>query len=138
MSSVSCAMRYCFSDGTPPMVRMLCSRSASLMISTRMSRAIATSILRIVAACCASFESKWMRSSLVTPSTIVATSAPNPASTSATVISVSSTASCRSAAARQISSSPISATIRATEIGWLMYASPLERRWLPWARAATS
>ena len=38
------------------MVRMLCSRSASLMISTRRSRAIATSILRIVAACCASLR----------------------------------------------------------------------------------
>jgi hypothetical protein len=32
--------------------------------------AIATSILRIVAACWASFESNWSRSSLVTPSTI--------------------------------------------------------------------
>ena len=55
---------------------MLCSRSASLMTSTRRSRAIATSILRIVAACWASRESNWMRSSLVTPSTIAATSAP--------------------------------------------------------------
>ena len=56
---------------------MLCSRSASLMISTRRSRAIATSILRIVAACWASLESNCRRSSLVTPSTIAATSAPN-------------------------------------------------------------
>jgi len=32
-----------------------------------MSFGIATSILRIVAACCASFESKWIRSSFVTP-----------------------------------------------------------------------
>ena len=31
---------------------MLCSRSASLMMRTRRSLAIATSILRIVAACC--------------------------------------------------------------------------------------
>ena len=42
-----------------------------------MSLAIATSILRSVAACCASFESNWRRSSLVTPSTMVATSAPS-------------------------------------------------------------
>ena len=40
------------------------------------SLAIATSILRIVAACCASLESKRSRSSLVTPSTMAATSAP--------------------------------------------------------------
>ena len=39
-------------------------------MSTRRSRAIATSILRIVAACCASFESNCSRSSLVTPSTM--------------------------------------------------------------------
>ena len=64
-------------SGSAAIVRMLCNRSASLMIRTRRSFAIATSILRIVAACCASFESKRMRSSLVTPSTIAATSAPN-------------------------------------------------------------
>ena len=55
---------------------MLWSRSASLMIRTRTSLAIATSILRIVAACWASFESNWMRSSLVTPSTMAATAGP--------------------------------------------------------------
>ena len=47
------------------------------MIRTRTSFAIATSILRMVAACCASFESNWMRSSLVTPSTMAATVGPN-------------------------------------------------------------
>ena len=47
------------------------------MSRTRTSFAIATSILRIVAACCASLESNSSRSSLVTPSTIAATSAPN-------------------------------------------------------------
>ena len=70
MSSVSWAMRCCFSPGMAAIVRMLCRRSASLITSTRRSRAIATSILRIVAACCASRESNRMRSSLVTPSTI--------------------------------------------------------------------
>ena len=102
------------------MVRMLCSRSASLMMSTRRSRAMATNILRMVAACCASFESNCNRSSLVTPSTMLATSAPNAASTSARLISVSSTASCNSAAATLISSRPMSATMRATANGWLM------------------
>jgi hypothetical protein len=36
------------------------------------------------------------------------------------VISVSSTASCSSAAATEISSRPMSATMRATARGWLM------------------
>ena len=70
MSRVSCAVRRCFHSGITASVRMLCSRSASLMTSTRQSLAIATSILRTVAACWASFESKCSRSSLVTPSTI--------------------------------------------------------------------
>ena len=39
------------------------------MSSTRQSLAMATSILRMVAACWASFESNWRRSSFVTPST---------------------------------------------------------------------
>ena len=81
---------------------------------------MATSILRIVAACWASFESNCRRSSLVTPSTIAATSAPKSRSTSASVISVSSTASCMSAAAIDVSSRPMSATILATANGWLM------------------
>ena len=38
---------------------MLWSRSDSLMMRTRTSFAIATSILRIVAACCSSLESNW-------------------------------------------------------------------------------
>ena len=126
MSSVSWATRCCFSYGTAAIVRMLCSRSASLIIKTRKSRAIATSILRIVAACCASFESNCKRSSFVTPSTIVATSTPKLDSTSSSVISVSSTASCNRAATIEISSKPMSATMRATAIGWLIYNSPLD------------
>ena len=55
-------------------MRMLCSRSASLMTSTRGSRAIATIILRIVSASAAS--PYLTLSSLVTPSTRCATSAP--------------------------------------------------------------
>ena len=114
---VSLAMRCCFSCGIAAIVRMLCSRSASLMTSTRRSAAMATSILRIVAACCASRESNWMRSSLVTPSTIAAISLPKLLSTSCSVISVSSTASCSNAAATDVSSRPISATILATARG---------------------
>ena len=69
-------MRRCLNSGSDAIVRMLWSRSASLMSRTRMSLAIATSILRSVAACWASLESNWSRSSLVTPSTMAATSAP--------------------------------------------------------------
>ena len=86
MSRVSCAMRCCLASGSDAIVRMLCSRSASLISRTRMSFAIATSILRIVAACCASLESNCMRSSLVTPSTIAATSAPSSRSMSSGVM----------------------------------------------------
>ncbi len=85
-----------------------------------MSLAIATSILRSVAACCASLESNWRRSSLVTPSTIVATSAPSSRSMSAAVTVVSSTASWRSAAAMVTSSRPRSASTSATPSGWVM------------------
>jgi len=56
------------------MVRMLCSRSASLITSTRMSRLIATTILRIVSAL--ALSPYVIRSSFVTPSTMVATSSP--------------------------------------------------------------
>ena len=71
--------------GMAAIVRMLWRRSASLMIRTRRSLAIATSILRMVAACWASLESNWMRSSLVTPSTMAATSAPKSPSMSSRV-----------------------------------------------------
>jgi hypothetical protein len=45
---VSVAFFAAFSGGTKPQVRALCRRSASLMISTRMSFDIATIILRTV------------------------------------------------------------------------------------------
>ncbi len=106
MSRVSCAVRVCRAAGSAAIVRMLCNRSASLMTRTRRSFAIATSILRSVAACWASFESKWTRSSFVTPSTIAAASAPKSSSTSSRVSPVSSTASCSSAATSVVSSIP--------------------------------
>ena len=98
---------------------MLWSRSASLMSSTRQSVAIARNILRIVAACWASFESNSSRSSFVTPSTTRATIGPNCASTWARLMPVSSTASCSRALATVGASSPRSATVSATAIGWV-------------------
>ena len=85
-----------------------------------MSLAMATSILRRVAACWASLVSNWSRSSLVTPSTMAATSGPKSLEMSARVTSVSSTASWRRAAAMVTSSRPRPARMRATDSGWLM------------------
>ena len=83
MSRVSWAERFWFASGMAASVRMLCSRSPSFMSRTRGSLAMATSILRIVAAWAAARESKETRSSLVTPSTIWATTGPKSASISA-------------------------------------------------------
>ncbi|AKA08645.1 hypothetical protein SAZ_12525 [Streptomyces noursei ZPM] len=47
-SRVTPAIRACFSGRITPRVRMLCSRSASLMDITRTSLPVATSILRKV------------------------------------------------------------------------------------------
>ncbi len=99
---------------------MLCSRSASLISSTRQSSAIATSILRIVAACWASLESNCSRSSLVTPSTTLATPGPNAFSIDSSERPVSSTASCSRAAATVWASRPSSATMVATAMGCVM------------------
>ena len=120
MSRVSWAVRRCFHSGMTARVRMLCSRSASLMMRTRQSSAMATSILRTVAACWASLESNWRRSSLVTPSTIRATAGPKSRSITSVVTPVSSTASCSSAAATVWESRPRSATMPATAMGWVM------------------
>ncbi len=81
---------------------------------------MATSILRMVAACWASRDSNSSRSSLVTPSTIAATSAPNSSSRSSRATRVSSTASWSRAAAMVVSSSPRSAVTLATATGWEM------------------
>ena len=76
-SSVSRALRACFSGGRNRIVRMLCSRSATLITSTRGSRAIAMIILRMVSPSAA--VPSTTRSSLVTPSTRWPTSSPNSA-----------------------------------------------------------
>ena len=112
---------------------MLCSRSASLISSTRQSSAMATSILRIVAACCASLELNWSRSSLVTPSTTRATPSPKVSSIVSSVSPVSSTASCSRAAATVCASRPSSATMVATATGCVMYGSPERRNCPSWA-----
>jgi len=54
MSRVSRAFLADDSAETNRQVRALCRRSASLIISTRMSLAMATTILRTVSACAAS------------------------------------------------------------------------------------
>src|SRR3712207_2841481 len=56
---------------------MLCSLSASLMMITRTSRLMATIIFRRDSACASSRFPEGSRFSLVTPSTISATSSPN-------------------------------------------------------------
>ncbi len=81
---------------------------------------MATSILRMVAACWASLELNWSRSSLVTPSTTRATPSPNVCVIASSVSPVSSTASCSRAAATVWASSPSSATIVATATGCVM------------------
>ncbi len=58
-------------------MRMLWSRSASLIKRTLTSWAIATTILRMVAAWASCGDEYWIRSSLVTPSMRRATSGPN-------------------------------------------------------------
>ena len=92
-------------------MRMLCSRSASLMRTTRMSSAIASSIFRMFSACCCSWLWVEKRDSFVTPSTRWATSAPKLSSMSVRLYSVSSGTSWSSAASTAIGSMPRSATI---------------------------
>ena len=67
ISSVSLAFFCCLLSGNQRSVRMLCRRSASLITSTRISRAIATIILRTVSA--AVVRPYSTLSNLVTPST---------------------------------------------------------------------
>ena len=77
---------------------MLCVRSASFTRITRRSRTIASSILRKLSACASSRLLNLIWSSLVTPSTSSATSAPNRAASWSFGVGVSSMTSCRIAA----------------------------------------
>ena len=77
MSSVSRATARRRAGAMASSVRMLCVRSASLTRITRRSRTIASTILRKDSACASARDLNWIWSSLVTPSTISATGAPN-------------------------------------------------------------
>src|SRR6476661_4589109 len=102
---------------------MLCSRSASLMTSTRMSLDIATIILRIVSDCA---ESPYCTlSSFVTPSTSWATSLPKSFVTCSRTYGVSSTVSWRRAATSVASVMPSSARIVVTALAQLTLVQPL-------------
>ena len=113
-SRVSAATSRCFFGGTNLSVRMLCVRSASLTRMTRISRAMATIILRKFSACCSSLERNWILPILVTPSTNWAISAPNSASITSRETSVSSTVSCKRPVMTDAASSFISAMMPAT------------------------
>ncbi len=89
-----------------------------MMTSTRMSRAIATTILRTVSAAVA--WPYFTLSSFVTPSTSAATSSPKSSRSASREYSVSSTVSCRSAAASVGGVMPSSARIVATASGCVM------------------
>ena len=68
----------------------------------------------------------------------MATLAPNSSFNWSSVVSVSSTVSCRKAAQSVSSSIFIWARIYATCVGWMMYGSPERRFWSAWTRAARS
>ena len=117
-SIVSRALSRRFCSGQASPVRILCSRSHSLMIMTRTSWLMASSILRRFSACCSSMLENWILVSLVTPSTSRATSAPKADLTSSMVMGVSSTTSWSREAAMLSVSMPRSSTSRATASGW--------------------
>ena len=104
------------------------------MTSTRMSRLIATIILRMVSPW--AFSPYRSLSSLVTPSTSWATSSPNSSRSCSREYGVSSTVSWSSAATRVASVMPSSARMLVTASGWVMYGSPLLRVWSAWSRSA--
>jgi hypothetical protein len=117
---------------------MLWVRSASFTRITRMSRAIASSILRKFSACFSSRDVKLIWPIFVTPSTSVAISVPKSDSTWSSVASVSSTVSWRSPVAMLGTSSRMSAMMLATESGWVRYGSPDARRCPLWTFAENS
>src|SRR5437764_751953 len=105
ISRVSRAMRSCFSGRTCIRVRMLCSRSASLISTTRTSSLIARNVLRRLSVwrsmgVLPSLDTRGSCASLVTPSTRRATSSPKSSRMSSRVRAVSSTVSCSKPAAR--------------------------------------
>src|SRR5258706_437452 len=117
MSSVSREILRRLGSARGASVRMLWRRSASLMRTTLRSSAIATIIFRMFSACCCWSVRSEIRPSFVTPSTSRATSGPNSRLTSSSVRFVSSTVSCRRAAAIVSASRPRSASIAALAAG---------------------
>ena len=113
ISIVSSDFVRCFSGVWYAIVRILCSRSAILMRMTRISFAIAMSILRRFSICSSSLLVYCTRVSFVTPSTMSATGSPNWRAMSAWVRFVSSITSCSSAATMESSSSPMSTVMSA-------------------------
>ena len=109
-----------FAGGIAPSVRMLWVRSASLTMITRMSRTIASSILRKLSACASARLRNWIWSSLLTPSTSSATSRPKREVISSLVFGVSSMTSWRIAAIIVCASSLRSASRSATATGCVM------------------
>ncbi len=102
------------------MVRILWSRSAILMRTTRMSLLMAMNILRRFSIWACSEVEKLARVSLVTPSTNSATVSPKIREISSWEASVSSMQSWRRAPKMASLSRPISATIWATARGWMI------------------
>ena len=141
----SSALSRCFCGVIYSMVRILCKRSASLIIITLISSDMAMSIFRIFSACCSSREEKGTLPSLVTPLIKLAISLPNIFVISSKVMSVSSTTSCSKPATTQgvsmpscedtkklieadggefAVSMPSSTKIQAAATGCVMYGSP--------------
>ena len=95
---VSLAIFSCFQSLRCSSVSMLCNLSASLRMRTLISLDIATTIFLIASAFASSFVLYLIRSNLVTPSTIFATSVPKESLIFSYVMSVSSIRSCNKAA----------------------------------------
>ena len=153
ISSVSWAMRWRLAAGRCASVRMLCRRSASLMSIMRTSSPIARNVLRMVSARCAVMvpgnagagsgaPALSTRAtccvSCVTPSTSRAISGLNSRCKSATVVLVSSTTSCSSAAAMAAAGRLRPARISATAMQCCRYGWPEARICPACWRAANS
>ena len=100
ISKVSRAIRRRFSGDKTPRVRILCSRSASLTNTTRISRDIARVIFWKLSACCSALVSNSISVSLLTPSTRSATVRPKRRLICPLVTPVSSITSCSNPAIR--------------------------------------
>ncbi len=120
ISIVSRAMRARLSGAIASIVRMLCSRSHSLIRITRTSRDIASSILRNDSAWPSSRVENCSLSSLVRPSTRSAAGEPKRSISSDLVTPQSSIVSCISAAISAWASSFQSATRPVTASGCVM------------------